>query len=78
MLYQLKLFFNKVICDVTGQNQSHVMSQNVKEKKSAFYLKMSKYVHLLFSLKTNYLCKFLPQKGFLPFSVRFFHVFFAF
>ena len=55
----LALFMRK--CDVMGQNQSHV-AKNIKWQKFAFFLKMSKYVHFLFSSKTRYLCQFLSLK----------------
>ena len=48
--------------NVTSWDKTSHMLQNVKWQKFAFFLKMSKYVHFLFSSKTKYLCKFLSLK----------------
>ena len=47
---------------VTSWDKTSHMLQNIKWQKFAFFLKMSKYVHFLFSSKTKYLRKFLSIK----------------
>ena len=47
---------------VTSWDKTSHMLQNRKLHKFAFYLKMSKYIHFLFSTKTKYLYKFVSIK----------------
>ena len=48
--------------NVTLWDKTSHMLQNMKLHNFAFYLKMSKYVHFLFSTKKKYLCKFVSIK----------------
>ena len=62
--------YTKLIFKImTSWDKTSHMLHNIKGQKFAFYLKMSKYAHFLFSSKTKYLCTFLSLKWIFALSV---------
>ena len=57
---------------------SHVAKHKKWQKFALFFLKISKYVHFLFSSKTKYLYKFLSLKLIFALFCSSFHAFSAF